>query len=151
MKQTFLIALSVFTLISCKNNSETQSPENTTKIEHTETEAQKSDQLTLNNNEKWLVNDEMKPHILKGEELVTLYIKENGTDYKQLAANLKEENSKLIKSCTMKGESHDELHKWLHPHLEIVSDLENATEIPQAQEIVQKLSASYETYHQFFN
>ncbi|MDD3005023.1 hypothetical protein [Flavobacterium sp.] len=151
MKQTFLIALSVFTLISCKNNSETQSPENTTKIEHTETEAQKSDQLTLNNNEKWLVNDEMKPHILKGEELVTLYIKENGTDYKQLAANLKEENSKLIKSCTMKGESHEELHKWLHPHLEIVSDLENATEIPQAQEIVQKLSASYETYHQFFN
>lgn len=151
MKKSLVVALSIFALISCKNNTEETNTTTQTEIEHTEAKSGESNQLALNDSEKWAVNDEMKPFVIKGEEMVTSYIKENKTEYKQLATDLKAENSKLIKSCTMNGASHDELHKWLHPHLELVSELENTTEQDKGQEIVQKLNTSYETYHQFFN
>jgi len=97
------------------------------------------------------VNEEMKPFVMKGEELVNSYIQNNHTDYKALAQQLKEQNNKLIKSCTMDGKSHDELHKWLHPHLEIVKALEDEKDATKASEIVLQLQKSYQDYHQYFN
>lgn len=60
------------------------------------------------------MNDEMKPFVAKGEGLVTTYLQSSQTNYNKLAQKLKDQNNQLIKSCTMKGKSHDELHKWLH-------------------------------------
>lgn len=151
MKKSFLVALSVFALVSCKNNSEATVSTTETEIEHTATQAGESDALALNNNEKWLVNDEMKPFVMKGEETVAFYIKENKTDYKQLAKDLKEENSKLIKSCTMDGASHDELHKWLHPHLQLVERLSEIDNPEKANVLVSEIEASYQLYHTYFN
>ena len=93
----------------------------------------------------------MKSFVLKGEELVNAYIQDGKTDYKTLAEQLKDQNSQLIKSCTMDGKSHDELHKWLHPHLDIVKALENETDATKANEIVSQLQYSYQHYHQYFN
>ncbi|MFV0199960.1 hypothetical protein OBJ99_03760 [Empedobacter falsenii] len=92
----------------------------------------------------------MKPFVSKGEELVNTYIQKNGTDYKLLAEEIKSENSKLIKSCTMKGKSHDELHKWLLPHLEIVKTLEAETDSAKATHAVTNLQQSYQDYHKNF-
>ena len=50
----------------------------------------------------------------------------------------------------MDGKSHDELHKWLHPHLELVKELENSSDENEAKEIVLKLQKSNEMYHQYF-
>lgn len=107
--------------------------------------------IELNNGVKWVVNEEMKPFIAKGSELVEGYIRENKTDYKELAQQLKEQNNQLIKSCTMDGQSHDELHKWLHPHLKLVKDLEKEEDMKKANEIISKLQHSYQQYHQYFN
>jgi len=63
---------------------------------------------------------------------------------------LKDQNNQLIKSCTMKGKSHDELHKWLHPHLELVEALEKSANENEAKGIVLKLQKSNEVYHQYF-
>ena len=98
-----------------------------------------------------MVNEEMKPFVMKGEELVNSYIQDNQTDYKALAQQLIEQNNQLIKSCTMNGKSHDELHKWLHPHLEIVNALEEEKDAAKANEIVLQLQKSYQDYHQYFN
>src|SRR5690606_19644238 len=116
---------------------------------HTEAHAEhhhdeSSEAIELNNNEKWIVNEEMKPYVMKGEELVNSYIQDSRTDHKALAEQLKEQNNQLIKSCTMKGKSHDELHKWLHPHLEMVKELENETDVARANEIVLQLQGSYQ-------
>ena len=51
----------------------------------------------------------MKPFVLKGSELVNTVVLENQTDYIELAQQVKDRNSQLIKSCTMEGKSHDEL------------------------------------------
>jgi hypothetical protein len=42
----------------------------------------------------------------------------------------------------MDGKSHDELHKWLHPQLELVKELENEIDVVKANEIVLQLQKS---------
>ena len=151
MKNVFVLGMSVMLLWSCNNSTEksTEKQETENHAEHQHEES--SEAIELNNGEKWLVNEEMKPFVVKGEELVNSYIQNNQTDYKALSQQLKEQNDQLIKSCTMDGKSHDELHKWLHPHLEIVKSLEDETNATKANEIVLQLQQSYQQYHQYFN
>ncbi len=151
MKKVILFGMSLMLLWSCNNSTEksTTHQETENHAEHRHDES--SEAIELNNGEKWLVNEEMKPFVLKGEELVNAYIQNNQTDYKALAKQLKEQNNQLIKSCTMGGKSHDELHKWLHPHLEIVKAIENETDAKKANETVLHLQHSYQHYHKYFN
>lgn len=152
MKKVFFLAISSLLLFSCNNTSERQTEQKqeakTGEQEHNHNES--SEMIELNMGQKWLVNNEMKPFVTNGEQLVALYIKNNKTDYKFLANQLKEENSQLIKSCTMKGKSHDELHKWLHPHLELVKSLENETDPAIAAKTILEIQNSYKTYHSYF-
>ena len=151
MKKVIVFGLGIMLLWSCNNATEksTMHQETESHAEHHHDE--NSEVIELNNGKKWLVNEEMKPFVLKGEELVNTYIQDGKTDYKTLAEQLKDQNSQLIKSCTMDGKSHDELHKWLHPHLEIVKALENETDVTKVNGFVLQLQYSYQHYHQYFN
>lgn len=113
------------------------------------TNHQKED-IKLNNGEKWVVNSEMKPHIEKGNALLNEFISKQEKDYQNLAESLKEQNNALIKSCTMKGESHDELHKWLHPHIELVDKLSKASTMDEAEVTIAELENSFKVYHDYF-
>ncbi len=106
--------------------------------------------ISLNDGEKWVVNAEMRPFIQKGNDILTDYIDANGTDYQTLAKDLKAQNTELIKSCTMKGKSHDELHKWLHPHMDMISKLAKAENLAAANRQIEQLKASFNTYHTYF-
>lgn len=113
-------------------------------------EIEDEDVLTLDNGNKWLVNEDMKPHIEKGRVILEEYVKSQSNDYKNLAIHLKEQNNLLIKSCTMTGKAHDELHKWVHPHLELVKELEAVQTNEESSDVIKRLQASYQTYSQFF-
>jgi hypothetical protein len=106
--------------------------------------------LKLNNGEKWEVNEDMSPHIDKGNELVHEFISQKGTDFQTLAENLISQNNNLIQSCTMKGESHDELHKWLHPHMDLINKLSNASNLEEAKVLISQIDQSFETYQNYF-
>ena len=149
MKKVLVLAISSFVLWSCNNSSEkAKSNQETKQEEHQHDET--SEAVELNIGKKWIVNDEMKPFVAKGEGLVTTYLQSSQTNYNKLAQKLKDQNNQLIKSCTMKGKSHDELHKWLHPHLELVEALGKSTNENEAKGIVLKLQKSNEVYHQYF-
>ena len=149
MKKVLVLAISSFVLWSCNNSSEkAKSNQETKQEEHQHDET--SEAVELNIGKKWIVNDEMKPFVAKGEGLVTTYLQSSQTNYNKLAQKLKDQNNQLIKSCTMKGKSHDELHKWLHPHLELVEALGKSTNENEAKGIVLKLQKSNEAYHQYF-
>lgn len=138
-------------LSSCGNSTIEKSNNQTEVAIHNEHHHDdESEAIELNNGEKWLVNEEMKPFILEAENILTEYINNNLSDYKTLAEQLKEKNSGLIKSCTMKGESHDELHKWLYPHIELIESLSKAESTEEASEIIANLQASFLTYNQYF-
>ena len=157
MKKLFILAISSLVFYSCNTATEktTEKAEENPKEETVKQEDHKGDDksetIELNNGAKWVVNEEMKPYVMKGEELVNNYSQKNQTDYKQLAADLKAENEKLIKSCTMNGKSHDELHKWLEPHLKLTKHLEKADDAANAKTLVTDLQSSYKSYHEYFN
>lgn len=109
-----------------------------------------SDNLQLNNGAKWKVNAEMKPHIEKGNEILSAYQAQQSTQYNELAQQLKSQNDMLIESCTMQGESHDELHKWLHPHIELIKKLADAKDPKVAEVIVEQIEQSFQTYQNYF-
>lgn len=106
--------------------------------------------LRLNNGDKWLVNEEMKPFVVEAEAALGDFKATDTSDYKSLASKLDELNMGLIKSCTMKGESHDELHKWLAPHMEAITALGEANSSDEAKLLVDRLKESFVTYHQHF-
>jgi hypothetical protein len=106
--------------------------------------------IELNTGQKWKVNDEMIPHILKMEKDFHAYLASGQKDYKSLAEKLQKGNNDLISSCTMQGKAHDELHKWLHPQLELVQALSNASTDEEAEKVVTKLKRSFDTFHTYF-
>ena len=106
--------------------------------------------LELNDGERWVVNEEMKPYVAKSEELLATYQQNDNADHQALGTQLQEQNTLLIQSCTMTGKSHDELHKWLHPHIELTELLEKAEHPADAGVIVGRIKDSFATYRRYF-
>ena len=145
-----IIAVSLF-LFSCGNNSKENSKEQTETVSQEGLQQDKKTQaLELNNGEKWKVNDEMMPPIHNMEKDINAFVTAEQKDYKSLAEELQKNIDLLISSCTMKGKSHDELHKWLHPYLELVNELSNANSEEEANQMVNKLQLSFETFNIYF-
>ena len=60
---------------------------------------------------------------------------------------MKKENLDLLTSnCTMKGQAHDELHKWLLPYLDLVTDFSKDKSAEQFAEI----QNAFTTFNQYF-
>lgn len=106
--------------------------------------------IGLDRGQRWTVNPEMRPHIEQGRSILLEYVAAGVEDPERLAEQLQEQNSMLISSCTMEGQAHDELHKWLHPHLNLVRRLGKAQTAEEAQEIIGELQTSYQTYDRYF-
>ena len=126
----------IFSAYGCKNNAnqEHNSPAS----------------IELNEGARWLVNAEMKPFITESESILNTYIANGSADFKTLAKELADKNSGLIKSCTMDGKSHEELHKWLHPHMALIETLQEAENDDAANKIISELKSSFEIYNQHF-
>lgn len=147
MKTTLFFLFSALLVAGC-NNSTNSDKAIDDHSSHSSENAAAS--IELNNGEKWSVNEEMKPFIQESETILAEYVENDFTDYQNLASQLKEKNSALISSCTMQGKSHDELHKWLHPHMKLIDNLANAQSAEDAERIVAELEVSFETYNQYF-
>jgi|SRR5690554_1497775 len=164
MKRKTLLSIGVvaaITLTACSTTGEKK--ENTDKAqneihkhethehEHEEVTGIAGETLMLNDGERWKVNAEMIPHVQAAEDALKVYVEDGNTDYKTLAENLKMNNNALISSCTMTGESHEQLHHWLHPHLELVTKLEVAENQEDANKAIAEIQASFNKYHNYFN
>lgn len=151
MKKILWIALVSFSVMSCNSSPEkTDGDATVTLHEEDHHHDDSAEAIELNDGQKWQVNDEMKPFVEAGESSLNAFLNSSSKDYAALAKQLKEQNDALIKSCTMTGKSHDELHKWLHPHLELVEELSKASGEQQGNELTARLKKSFETYHQYF-
>jgi hypothetical protein len=150
-KLILTFAVGSLLLYSCGNSTNEKLNNQTEVAEHNEHHHDdESEALKLNSGTKWVVNEEMKQFILEAEGILNQYIESQSQDYQILAVQLKEKNSGLIKSCTMKDESHGELHKWLYPHIELIESLSKAESTEQANKFITDLQASFSTYNQYF-
>lgn len=88
----------------------------------------------------------MIAHIRTMENDVTSFDKETPENYQLLADNLKKNLDLLTSNCTMKGQAHDELHKWLLPYIELVDDFSK----DKSNENLAKIQESFTTFNQYF-
>lgn len=149
LKSILMATTATLFAVSC-NNKPNQEVDTDLKTEEHHHYNQNSNALELDNGERWIVNSEMKPHLSEAEELLNHYIASESSDYETLAAELKEKNTALIKSCTMQGKSHDELHKWLHPHIVLLEGLSQTNSEEEASQLITELETSFAVYHDFF-
>ena len=137
------IAIATFFLFSCndKAKNETTETNQTTETEvhnHSDDEA-----IQVNDGKKWKVDDNMMIIIRKMEKEVASTDNEN---YQLLIDNLARNIDKLTSNCTMTGQAHDELHKWLLPFIEDVKAFSN----DKSTENFQKIQNAFTTFNQYF-
>lgn len=131
------IVLAAFFLFSCNGKAKNE----TTDAEihqHSKQEA-----LQLNDGKKWKVDDNMMLLIRKMEKQVATANPEN---YQLLVDNLAQNIDKLTSNCTMEGQAHDELHKWLLPLIETVKDFAK----DKSTEHFTAIKNSFVTFNQYF-
>ena len=154
IKTVLLSACTLIFLFACNTNIEQNAEEHHEHAHHERHEhhhhTETSEVIELNDGEKWLINQEMQPFLDKEQNLISEYIQNASDDYLTLAEQLEVENNNLIKSCTMKGQSHDELHKWLHPHMELIAQLKSAGDEHEAEELISKLQSSFSIFNEYF-
>lgn len=151
MRKILLISAALLAFWSCNSSSDNASTEEeAVSIVGDDYRGLPMGNIELNDGQKWQVNEEMKPFVNHGRRIVQEFIRKKHNNYKDLAAQLEQENSQLIKSCTMEGKSHEELHRWLHPHLELVKELSGVEDEAQGENIVRRLDASYKLYSEYF-
>lgn len=125
-----------------EKNNETPT-ETTTEVEHHHDE---HEAIVLNNDEKWKVDDNMMTHIRNMEKDVMAFADNSEKNYTDLASKLKTNLDLLTSNCTMKGQAHDELHKWLVPYMELVDNLEKESSEVQFKAVQE----SFATFNQYF-
>lgn len=137
------LATVILLLFSCNTKSK---EEKTTEIKTEEHQHSESETIQLNNGEKWKVDDNMMLHIRNMEKDVVHFDQEKSTNYSLLANKLKTNIDILTSNCTMKGQAHDELHKWLVPYIELVDSFSEEKSANQFTEI----QNSFKTFNQYF-
>lgn len=150
MKKTKLLTIILFSAgiyTSCQEESTSTESKSQDKVETNQTETHPDDSISLNDGEKWEVNKEMLPHIENSEEVFTNF---QGADYTALSEEMMKHTNSLIQSCTMDGPSHDELHKWLHPHIGLIKELDESKNKAEGSAIYQQLDRSFTEFHKYF-
>ena len=137
-----LLSTVVLLLFSCNTKSK---EEKTTEINTEEHQHSESETIQLNNGEKWKVDDNMMLHIRNMEKDIIHFDQEKSTNYSLLADKLKTNIDILTSNCTMKGQAHDELHKWLVPYIELVDSFSKEKSANQFTEI----QNSFKTFNQY--
>lgn len=133
LSHSLIIVMILLCCFSCKN-------------ETTQSTIQLED-LTLNNNEKWVANEETHIGMKRIDSILT---HNSYFDGKTLGNELSKQTSYIIKSCDMTGEAHDQLHVVLMPILEEITDLKDEEEVLEIEKKVEKLQRLTDTYFKYF-
>lgn len=150
-KITILLAALSFFLFSCGNTPNEKSSEQTEPATHEEHEHNAEIQIIeLNKGEKWKVDANMITHIRNMENDVISFSKAQQKDYKSLAEKLQSNIELLTSNCTMEGQAHDELHKWLLPYIDMVNELSEAKDDTEASKQFDNIQISFTTFNQYF-
>ena len=155
MKTRFLILL-IFPLLifACANNTQTNGAEaeaTTHQEHHAEAHAHQDNAIQLDNGQAWKVDENMMEFIKKMDNEVASFSGKTYNDYQVLAMDLMENIDGLTSNCTMTGQAHDELHKWLLPYIDLVNDFAKTDNVKDAQAALEKIKSSFKTFNQYFS
>lgn len=150
MNKILYVIVMTVTLYSCSNtvgDKGSEGKESTIPIEH---EHGNDEVIVLNNGEKWKVDENMMAHIRNMENNITVFKTSEDRNYSVLASLLERNIELLTSNCTMEGQAHDELHKWLIPYIETVNTFSESTNDNVAAEQLEYIEKYFVTFNQYF-
>lgn len=106
--------------------------------------------IKLDNGTKWQANIETTTGVEKMLSLVKSSEAKTVEDYHTLASKLNEYKNEVVKKCTMKGASHDNLHIFLHPLIEKIEALGKITTVDEGVIISASIKENIEGYFNYF-
>lgn len=144
-----------FNFIACNNSGNKQKEITTEASDNNETSEeqtiQNNETINLNNGDKWKVVDDMLVYIRNVERLVNSFEGNDKDEYDVLAQAIDKNIIDLTSNCTMEGQAHDELHKWLVPVIELSDELLVAEDIETQKKIYIQLKAAFKEFNIYFN
>lgn len=150
-KITLSLTAFSFFLFSCGNTSNEKSKEQTETATHEEHHHEgETETIELNNGEKWKVDANMLLHIRNMESDVSTFSQNKQKSYKTFAEKLQTNIDLLTSNCTMTGQTHDELHKWLLPYIDLVKELSEAKGETEVAKKFENIQISFTTFNQYF-
>lgn len=126
-KVFYTLIILVVSLYGCNNTAEQEVYDTKENIPYAKHEHDETEDIVLNNGEKWVVDAEMMVHIRNMEKDIEAFKTSEEKNYSVLASQLESNIELLTSNCTMEGQAHDELHKWLIPYIETVEAFSEST------------------------
>lgn len=147
MKNLSLFAcILIFVCTACDNdNSKNQNEVLMQNISKESTSVNTEQAINLNDGKKWTVDSIMMVYIRAMETDIQAYSQSKETE--RLSDSLQTNIGRLTASCTMKGQAHDELHKWLLPFIATADSLKEKKE----ENSLKNLEAALTRFHIYFN
>lgn len=107
-------------------------------------------EIKLNDGAKWEANAATNEGVEKMQNTLNKEATSTIEDYHELAADLNVDKNYVIKNCTMKGASHDNLHVWLLPLITKIDALSETKSLDEASKIKQSLKENIDAYSDYF-
>jgi tellurite resistance-related uncharacterized protein len=156
MKKIALVLLITFLSFGCEKSKKESTKENeVNQPEKIQSNAKTTENLwlqeiVLDGDAKWNANKETTEGIEKMILLVEKDKSQSVEDYKKLASKLNEQKKYIVKECTMKGASHDNLHVFLLPLITKIKELENTNSAEDGAAKKVAILEHLEEYHNYF-
>ncbi|MFD2552237.1 hypothetical protein ACFSQP_10455 [Bizionia sediminis] len=158
MNKIIIVLIAVSLLFTgCKDLPKESTTVKNNKVEHTEHQRENDlvgnhwmQEIKLNNGVKWTANPETNEGVVRMQSVLTTSNLKDLNDYHTIAGALNKEKNYVIKECTMKGPSHDNLHVWLLPLIEKIDALKEANTLAEAQHIYKSIEQNVNAYDDYF-
>lgn len=155
MKPFIIIASTVLVLMAgCREkettvNNSSQVAEETIRHPQGQQEVWKKD-IQLNQGTQWTANRETTEGILEMTRLLSQASPSSPDEYRELGNALNEEKNLVIKRCTMKGPSHDNLHIYLQPLIGKIGELQEVHSAEKGEQLISEIQEHLKAYHSYF-
>lgn len=146
---TYAAIISSFIFVSC-NNAPKENKTDSTEITTAEHEHDSDEAIVLNNGAKWKVDENMMVHIQNMENDINGFEAKSTDDYAALAKKIESNINLLTSDCTMEGQAHDELHKWLLPFIDLSDAFSDSKTEEEYASNFQKIKTSFTTFKTYF-
>jgi hypothetical protein len=146
----FLVLFLMTIFLSCQPTKEKKEPQKAQDESNEEIHEHSSDEIQLNEGKKWKVDDSMMVYIRNMESSFEKFKLIDDNSFIQLTDTLLSNINLLTSNCTMKGQAHDELHKWLVPYIDLVNKLAESKVKVENTQLHLELKESFATFNQFF-
>lgn len=150
LKMPILLSAIALMALSCGNNSAPKTIEKTEVVASEEHHHDATETIELNIGKKWKVDDNMMVYIQNIQNDVSAFDANSTKDYPKLAKEINKNIELLTSNCTMKGQAHDELHKWLVPFLGLAEAFEASKNNQEFEEHFQAIKSAFPTFHTYF-